>query len=152
MRAACSCDCGRQLAPVRRQQRSSWTPPALLKKQPARATALIAHSTDYSATATDEGILLLPPKQQLQEEDLVNVFNYERDLQGKCVLLNSSAPLSPCRRAHRNALLESETSRRSLGVHICPLRMPSREGLNVTSYCSRRVFESLQSYGFSSPG
>ena len=84
MRTASSCQCGRQLGPVGRQQRSSWALSVALKKQPSRATALIAHRTDYSATATDEGILQLPPKQQLQEEDLVNVFNYERDLQGKC--------------------------------------------------------------------
>lgn len=93
MRSASSCHCGRQLGLASRQQRSSWSLPAVLKKQPSRPTAHIAHSTDYSATATDEGILQLPPKQQLQEEDLVNVFNYERDLQGKCVTCLSAEVL-----------------------------------------------------------
>lgn len=45
----------------------------------------IVRSTDYVATATDDGILQLPPKQPLSEEELVNVFGYDRDLQGKYV-------------------------------------------------------------------
>jgi hypothetical protein len=83
------CPCGRQLTHPRGRQNSCWTSPSVLK----RRTSLIVHSTDYSATATDEGILQLPPKQQLQEDDLQNVFNYERDLQGKygfCFLVPSA--------------------------------------------------------------
>lgn len=77
--------------PVSGRHSRRWSPPAVLKSQASRGTALIVHSTDYSATATDEGVLLLPPKQQLQEEDLVNVFNYERDLQGKYAFCFSSS-------------------------------------------------------------
>lgn len=100
MRTTGYCQCGKQLTPVRGRHNSSWSP--VLKKHPSRGTALIAHSTDYSATATDEGILQLPPKQQLQEEDLVNVFNYERDLQGKCASCLDTTHLSAHCIAHES--------------------------------------------------
>jgi hypothetical protein len=75
--------CGTPRTPVSARHQASGA--GLRLHKPLRGKACVVRSTDYSATATDIGILQLPPKQQLQEEDLVNVFNYERDLQGKYV-------------------------------------------------------------------
>lgn len=47
--------------------------------------AVTAKTSDYFANATDDGVLQLPLKQQLDEDQLTHVFGYDRDLQGKCV-------------------------------------------------------------------
>jgi hypothetical protein len=41
------------------------------------------HSTDYTASVTDEGVLLLPSRTELEAEQVTNVFGYPRNLQDK---------------------------------------------------------------------
>jgi hypothetical protein len=88
--------CAAELSIMHRHggRRTSNASPLALHSQIRRARAgrarivdsVVPRSTDYVATATDEGILQLPLKQQLSESDLVNVFGYDRDLQGKYAL------------------------------------------------------------------
>ena len=45
---------------------------------------VVAFSTDYKANENDGGVLRLPLKQELDEEQLKEVFGYDRDLHGRC--------------------------------------------------------------------
>jgi hypothetical protein len=56
---------------------------------------VVVRSTDYAASATDEGVLQLPAKQELEEEQLRSVFGYDRDLRGRCAPRISSFRLVP---------------------------------------------------------
>eukprot|EP00195_Chlamydomonas_chlamydogama_P002656 CAMPEP_0202921416 /NCGR_PEP_ID=MMETSP1392-20130828/77385_1 /ASSEMBLY_ACC=CAM_ASM_000868 /TAXON_ID=225041 /ORGANISM="Chlamydomonas chlamydogama, Strain SAG 11-48b" /LENGTH=597 /DNA_ID=CAMNT_0049614987 /DNA_START=209 /DNA_END=2002 /DNA_ORIENTATION=+ len=47
---------------------------------------LVCHSTDYVATASDEGVLRLPGRTELKCEEVTHVFGYSRDLTQKYFL------------------------------------------------------------------
>ena len=66
---------------VRPRQRAFTGAPRLRTKTPRSVVAV--NSTDYIASATDSGVLQLPLKEQLQEDQLKHVFQYDRDLQGR---------------------------------------------------------------------
>lgn len=65
---------------------------------------VFVRSTDYIANATDDGVLQLPLKQQLEEEQLKNVFGYDRDLHGRCEHCDSADPDTSVRQATQDAL------------------------------------------------
>jgi hypothetical protein len=43
----------------------------------------ICFSTDYVATASDDGVLKLNPRTDLSADEIINVFGYARDLKAK---------------------------------------------------------------------
>ena len=76
-------------SPARRQQR-----PRTPLRSTSSSRAVTASTSDYFANATDDGVLQLPLKQQLDEDQLTHVFGYDRDLQGKCVNITFTLSLA----------------------------------------------------------
>jgi hypothetical protein len=78
---------------------SSFSPPSPLpsprvaaapqrRRHPRRSTTLLPPiaSVDYVASAADEGVLGLPPRTELQPQDITSVFGYPRDLTARYYL------------------------------------------------------------------
>jgi hypothetical protein len=61
----------------------SFAPSCRKQVASKRPRIVIVKSTDYVANANDSGVLLLPLKQELEVDQLTNVFGYDRDLQGR---------------------------------------------------------------------
>ena len=61
----------------------------------------ICNSTDYVATASDDGVLKLNPRTDLTAEEIANVFGYARDLKTK---VGSGAMHGPAYMHARNLL------------------------------------------------
>jgi len=58
-----------------------------------RKHRLVCNSTDYVATASDEGVLKLNPRTDLTADEITNVFGYPRDLTTK-VECSPAEPIS----------------------------------------------------------
>jgi hypothetical protein len=71
---------GRPLAPhwVRRGRQCGIVPRCISKVTTERA--------DYASSASDSNVLRLPIKQELTPKDVVDVFDYARNLRQKCAL------------------------------------------------------------------
>jgi hypothetical protein len=95
---------------------------------------VFVRSTDYIANATDDGVLQLPLKQQLEEDQLKNVFGYDRDLHGRYEHCDSADPVASVRQATQGILVESKC--RDICLDALALSTSAgheRGSLNITS-------------------